>query len=93
MLPGDAEDRKKLRDWCRDTLALEDEFVRLCRHFVLTQLQQADIEEKRQATHILQSVVYRDTEIMALLKTLAHATDERIRSEVAQALAIMESSC
>ena len=91
-LPGDAEDRKRLRDWCRDTLDLENEFLRLCRHYVLTQLQQGSIEEKRQATRILQSVVYRDTEVMAILKTLAHATDERTRSEAAQALAIMESN-
>ena len=92
MLPGDAGDRKRLREWCRDTLALENEFLRLCRHYLLAQMQQGGIEEKRQATRILQSVVYRDTEMMAILKTLAHATDERICSGAAQALAIMESS-
>ena len=91
-LPGDAEDRKRLRDWCRDTLDLENEFLRLCRHYVLAQLQQGGVEEKRRATRILQSVVYCDTEMMAILKTLAHATDEGTRSGAAQALAIMESS-
>jgi len=46
-------------------------------------LQQGSVEEKRQATRILQSVVYRDTEIMTVLKALAYATDERMRSEAA----------
>ena len=91
-LPGDAEDRKRLRDWCRDTLALENEFLRLCRQYVLAQLQQGSVEEKRQAARNLQSVVFRDTEIMAVLKALARATDEGTRSGAAKALAIMESS-
>jgi hypothetical protein len=59
---------------------------------LLAQLQQGSIEEKRQATRILQSVVFRDTEIMAVLKALARATNEGMCSEVAQALEIIESS-
>lgn len=91
-LPDDAEDRERLRGWCRDTLALENEYLRLCRHYVLAQLQQGGTEEKRQAAHILQSVVYRDDEMAAALKVLAHASNEGVRSEAAKALAIMERS-
>jgi hypothetical protein len=59
---------------------------------LLAQLQQGGAEEKRQATHILQSVVYRDNEMVAALKVLAHASDEGVRSGAAKALAIMEHS-
>lgn len=91
-LPDDAEDRERLRGWCRDTLALENEYLRLCRRYVLAQLQQGSAEEKRQAAHILHSVIYWDNEMVTALKVLAHASDEGVRSGAAKALAIMERS-
>ena len=55
-LPGDVKDRKWLRDLCRDTLALENEYLRLCHGFIMAQLQQGGTEEHLQGTRILQSV-------------------------------------
>ncbi len=60
QLPVDTKDRELLRDLCRDTLALENDYLKLCRDYVLKQLQHGEIEEKRQTIRILQSVVYQD---------------------------------
>lgn len=86
VLPTDAKDREQLRRLCRDTLHLENEYLKLCRGYVLAQLQQDGADEKRQAIRILQSVAYGDSEMVATLRTLEHDTDEEVRRNVAKAL-------
>jgi hypothetical protein len=66
-LPDSAEDRERLRSLCRDTLALENEYLRLCHDLLLSHLRQGEEEERRQTTRILQSIVYQDHEVMAVL--------------------------
>lgn len=61
-LPHSSEDRKRLRSLCRDVLPLENEYLRLCRDYVLVQLQQGGVEEQRQVTRILQSIVFPDVD-------------------------------
>ena len=89
-LPDGTEERERLRGLCRDTLALENDFLKLCRDHVLTQLQHGETEEKLQAAHILQSVVYPDDEIVATLKALEHDTDDVVRAGATRALGISE---
>jgi hypothetical protein len=64
-LPDRAEDRQRLRELCREALALENDYLRLVHDYVLAQLQQGGAPEKRQAMRILQSVVYWDDEMIA----------------------------
>jgi hypothetical protein len=85
-LPGSDEDRERLRALCRDTLALENEYLLITHDYVLVQLRHGGAEEKRQATRILQSVVYRDDETLAALQALLRDTDERVRAGAAKAL-------
>ena len=85
-LPDSSEDRKRLRSLCRDVLPLENEYLRLCRDYVLVQLQQGGVEEHWQVTRILQSVVFQDDEIMSALQTLEHTTDEGLRTGATKAL-------
>jgi hypothetical protein len=54
VLPTDARDRERLRGWCRNTLDLENNYLKLCRRYLLIRLQQGGADEKRQALRILQ---------------------------------------
>ena len=91
-LPDGAEEREQLRISCRDTLALENEYLKLCRDYVLAQLQHGGPEEKQQALRILQSVVYPDDEIVAALKALELDIDEEVRVGATRALEMRASS-
>jgi hypothetical protein len=64
-LPHRPEDRERLRGLCRETLALENEYLRIVHDYVLHRLQQGEVQEKRQVIRILLSVVYQDNELMA----------------------------
>jgi hypothetical protein len=63
---------------CRETLALENEYLRIIHDYLLAQFPHASGQEERQALRILQNVVYQDNEIMAVLETLTHDTDEAV---------------
>ncbi len=69
-LPDSREDRERLRVLCRDTLALENEYLALCRDYLLGQLRHGGDGERRQATRILRSVIFTDDEVRAALKAL-----------------------
>lgn len=87
--PEGAENRARLRDLCRDTLTLEDEYLTLCRAYVLARLRDGEDVERWQAARILRSVAYRDDEIAAALRAVGDANDEAVRAEAARALKIM----
>ena len=89
-LPVSAADRELFCNLCHDTLSLENEYLQLSRNYILAQLHQGGTAEKQQATHILQSVAYRDNEIVAALKALANTTDEAVRTGATKALEITE---
>lgn len=89
-LPDSVADRKLLRNLCHDTLSLENEYLKLCHNYLLTQLHEGATAEQQQATHILQSVSYQDNDIIAALKALAHATDDGVRTGATKALEITE---
>jgi hypothetical protein len=91
-LPASEVDRKRLRGWCRETLALENDYLRLCRDYLLAQLQHGKVDEQRQATGILQSILYRDEEIRAALTTLEQSPDAGVRSGAEKALEILRCS-
>jgi cell wall assembly regulator SMI1 len=91
-LPTRAQDREQLRGFCRDTLALENEYLSLCRNYILTQLQRGEREEKAHAAHILKSIVYRDDELVATLQALIEEDDEEVRFCASQALEAVEQS-
>lgn len=91
-IPDIAEERERLRSLCRNTLALENDYLKLCRDYMLTQLQHSRTEEKLQAARILQSVVYPNDEIVAALKALAYDIDEEVQAGAAKALEISERS-
>ena len=59
-LPDHTEDREQLRRLCQETLSLENEYLRLTRDYLFTQLQHGDILEKQMVSRILQSVIYQD---------------------------------
>ncbi len=86
VLPTKAKDREQLRRLCRDTLHLENEYLKLCRGYILAQLQQGGADAKCQASRILQSVTYGDSEMIATLRTLEHDTDEEVRRNVVKIL-------
>ncbi len=88
-LPTGAEERARLRDLCRDMLALENEYVTLCRGYVLAQLRGGGDDEKWQATRILRNVVYRDDELAAALEAVGSAGTDDVRAEAAKALEMM----
>jgi len=85
VLPTEAKEREQLRSLCRDTLALENAYLRLCRTSVLAALRQGAAAEKRRALCILQSVVYADDETIATLRALEGETDEELGRSAAQA--------
>lgn len=84
------EDRERLRGLCRETLSLENEYLRMVRTFLLAQLQHGTGQERRHALRILENVVYRDNGIMTALEQLTHDTDETVQTNAAKALEIQE---
>lgn len=64
-LPEHAEDHEHLRGLCRETLALENEYLRLTHDYILAQLRHGDMQGKQMASRILQSVFYQDNEMRA----------------------------
>jgi len=66
-LPEGSEERARLRALCQDTLSLENEYLTLCRGYLLAQLERGGDGEKWQATRILQSVIYADDEGVSAL--------------------------
>lgn len=89
-LPTSIEDRERLHSLCHDILALENEYLWLCRSYVLTQLQQEGLQEQKQATRLLQNVVYADDEIKTALGSLLHSTDETVQASAVKALELIE---
>jgi hypothetical protein len=87
QLPNTAEEQAQLRAWCRDTLALENEYLLLCRRYLLTQLQHGGNTEKRLAARTLQLVIYPDNEVASALEALTRAADEEVRATAAKVLA------
>jgi hypothetical protein len=61
-LPDRQEDREYLRDLCRETLVLENEYLHLVQNYLLTRLQYSEAQEKRQIDRILQSIIYQNKE-------------------------------
>lgn len=59
-IPERTEDRQRLRDLCRQTRALENEYLRLCREYLLARLQAGEPGEQPQISRILQCVTYPD---------------------------------
>lgn len=88
-VPESAEDREELHALCRDVLTLENAYLGLCRAYVFAQLQQGGLTERRQAIHILQSVVYQDEEMLAALRALASSTDDVVRAGAVKALEVV----
>ena len=68
-LPDRIEDREQLRGLCQETLSLENEYLQLTHDHLLAQLRHGDIQGKRMATRILQSVVYQDDEMIAAVNS------------------------
>ena len=66
LLPTEKRDREQLRRLCQDTLHLENEYLQLCHQYALTRFRQAEEDEKRQASHILQSIVFKEDGMTAL---------------------------
>lgn len=89
-LPERASDREQLRALCHDVLALENEYLRLCRSYVLTQLQQGEAPSQRQAIRILENVIYPDDEMRTTLSALAQTEDKAVRTGAAKALQALE---
>lgn len=71
-LPEHAADCERLHELCQNVLSLENEYLRLVHDYLLAQLQQGDVHGKRMAKRILQSVVYQDEEMSALLMNDIH---------------------
>ncbi len=89
-LPESGFEREQLRALCWGVLALENDYLRLCRSYLLVQLHQGEVFEQRQAMRVLESVVYSDNEMRAILSALVHADDEVVRSGAAKALQAVE---
>jgi len=66
-LPEGSEDRARLRALCQDTLSLENEYLTLCRGYLLAQLERGGDGETWQAARILQSVSYANDEVVSAL--------------------------
>ena len=66
--PEHAKDREQLRSICRETLALENEYLRLMHDYLLARLQQSNVSEQKMVSRILQSVVYPDDDIRTAVR-------------------------
>lgn len=63
-LPERAEDRQHLHELSRQMLALENEYLSLCRDFLLSRIQVGDPGERPQIARILQSITYPDEKLL-----------------------------
>lgn len=68
-LPEQAKDREQLRSICRETLALENDYLLITRDYLLDRLQHGKVPEKRRVSRILQSVVYQDDNVQAAVSS------------------------
>lgn len=89
-LPERAADREQLRTLCREVLTLENEYLRLCRSYILTQLRQGEVLAQRQALRVLENVVYSDDEMRRTLSALVDASDEAVRTGATKVLQATE---
>lgn len=68
-LPEHAKDREQLRSFCRETLALENEYLRITHDYLLARLQHGTMPEQRMVSRILQSVIYQDDNMRATVSS------------------------
>ncbi|SRR5579883_800970 len=89
-LPDRTESRSRLRSLCRETLALENEYLRIIHDYLVAQLPYASVQKKLQALRIVQDVVYQDNEIMVVLETLTRDADEAVQTSATKTLEILK---
>jgi hypothetical protein len=88
-IPENRQERAHLRGFCRDALALENDYLLLCRDYLLGRLRDGSDDEKMQAARTLQNVVYPGEEVASTLNALAHAAHEGVRNETVRALEVI----
>lgn len=87
LIPGDPDERDRLRDICDRTLAFERSFVSIYRDYLLSELRGSDAEGERFAAEAMRHAPLRDDAVIAALETLTLREDESAATEARAALA------
>ncbi|HET9109217.1 MAG TPA: hypothetical protein VFN78_00185 [Ktedonobacterales bacterium] len=92
LVPGDPDERARLRDLCDRTLAFERSFVSTYRAYLLNELQGSDVEGVRFAAEVMNRAPLRDDAVLATLESLAQRGDVVAEPLVCSALARLRQS-
>lgn len=91
-IPEDAAARRELRELCRQTLAYENDFVKIYRDYLLEELKHDNAEVRLFAARRLGEIVFPDEEIIAALEVAGQAAHDELRQAAQDSLAIVRRS-
>jgi len=91
-LPESEAERGRLRALCIQLLALENDFLAVCRAPILAGLRHEDDAIKRQAVECLRRIAYRGADFVEVLTELATAGTEELQPTVEDVLASIRAS-
>ena len=82
QIPRNKEERQQLRGICRQALAFENHFLIIYKDFLLTELRDAEDEDKLLAVKRLGEIIYPDEETLDALKALESCANREMREVV-----------
>ena len=82
QIPGNKEERQQLREICRQALAFENHFLIIYKDFLLTELRDAEDEDKLLAVKRLGEIIYPDEKTLDALKALESCANREMREAV-----------
>jgi len=91
-LPESEAQRGYLRALCAQLLALENNFLAMCREPILANLRHDDDAIKRQAVECLRRIAYRGADFVEALVEWANAGDQELRPTVEAVLTTIQAS-
>ena len=82
QIPENKDERRQLREICRQTLAFENHFLIIYKDFLLTELRDAEDKDKLPAVKRLGEIIYLGEEILGVLKALESCANRETREVV-----------
>jgi hypothetical protein len=82
QIPRNKEERQQLRGICRQALAFENHFLIIYKDFLLTELRDAQDQDKLLAVKRLGEIIYPDKETLDALKALENCANREMREVV-----------
>lgn len=76
-IPEQASERYKLRHLCQQAVGFENHFLRLYKHFLLSELQNLDMSVKRRALQIQEELPHVDQDIIRLIQEQSTTEDNK----------------